>query len=166
MQLTKIPRGREGNRSIHAAPVPDPNASAALRFRPYATYDGRRDGLAIRTSRGEEMKARRVHDLKAHAPTDDEIKAWIGSRATDEFGKSVGKVEDVYKVGDSIEWLLIRHRRSHHFLAPVRDAVGTQGSVFLPYTADVIESAPGVQPGRMAEEETLATAAEHYGLKR
>ncbi len=110
------------------------------------------------------MKPRRFHDLSAHAPTDEEITGWIGHKATDEFGKAVGKVEDVYRVGEKLEWLLIRHRRSHHFLAPVRNAVGGEGTVFLPYTAEKIESAPEVKPGSTAEEEILAAAAAHYGL--
>ena len=112
------------------------------------------------------MKAREVHHLKAHAPTEEEITSWIGSKATDEFGKSVGKIEDVYRVGEKLEWLLIRHRRSHHFLAPVLDAVGGEGSVFLPYTSEMIESAPEVRPGRLADEETLVAAADHYKLDR
>ena len=110
------------------------------------------------------MKPRTVHHLASHAPTEEEITSWIGNKATDEFGKAVGKVEDVYRVGESLEWLLIRHRRSHHFLAPVKNAVGGDGTVFLPYTAEMIESAPEVQPGRTAEEEILAAAAEHYKI--
>ena len=108
------------------------------------------------------MKPRTVHHLSSHAPTEEEITSWIGSKATDEFGKAVGKVEDVYRVGEALEWLLIRHRRSHHFLAPVKNAVGGDGTVFLPYTAEVIETAPEVQPGTTAEEEILAAAADHY----
>jgi hypothetical protein len=110
------------------------------------------------------LKPREVHHLHAHAPTDDEITAWIGAPVTDEFGKSVGKVEDVYRVGDRLEWLLIKHGRSQHLLAPVKDAVGDRNKLFLPYTSDHIESAQKVVPGRPADEDTLATAAEHYGL--
>jgi hypothetical protein len=112
------------------------------------------------------LKPREVHHLQAHAPTDEEITSWIGAPVTDEFGKSVGKVEDVYRVDGRLEWLLIKHRRSHHFLAPVRDAVGDRNKLFLPYTADQIESAPEVEPGRPADEDTLAAAAEHYGLNQ
>lgn len=110
------------------------------------------------------MKPREVHHLHAHAPTDEEIMAWIGAPVTDEFGKSVGKVEDVYRVDDRPQWLVLKHRRSHHFLAPVKDAVGDRNKLFLPYTADVIESAPEVTPGRPADEDTIAAAVEHYGL--
>ena len=112
------------------------------------------------------MKPREVHHLHAHAPTDEEITAWIGARVTDEFGQSVGKVVDVYRVEDRLEWMLIKHRRSHHLLAPVKDAVGDHKKLFLPYTADHIESAPEVEPGRPADEDTLAKASAHYGLER
>lgn len=115
---------------------------------------------------GGQLKPREVHHLHAHAPTDEEIKTWIGAPVTDVFGKSVGKVVDVYDGGDRIEWLLIKHRRSHHFLAPVKDAVGDHNKLFLPYAADHIEAAPEVDPGHAASEQTLAAAAEHYGLDR
>ena len=108
------------------------------------------------------MKPRTVHHLASHPPTEAEITAWIGHKAVDEFGKAVGKIEDVYRVGDKLEWLLVRHRRSHHFLAPVKNAVGGDGTVFLPYEHEVIESAPEVQPGSTADEATLAAAAAHY----
>ncbi len=114
--------------------------------------------------RNPQMKPRSFHKLSAHAPTDAEITEWIGSRATDEFGKSVGRIEDVYRVGEKLQWLLVRHRRSHHFLAPVRDAVGSGGSVFLPYTAEVIETAPEVVPGEEASEAVLKAATDHYGI--
>jgi sporulation protein YlmC with PRC-barrel domain len=112
------------------------------------------------------LKPREVHHLQAHAPTDEEITSWIGAPVTDEFGKSVGKVEDVYLVDGRLEWLLIKHRRSHHFLAPVKDAVGDHQKLFLPYTAEHIESAPETEPGEPAGEDTLAAAQAHYGLKR
>lgn len=105
---------------------------------------------------------RQVHHLQSHPPTDEEITSWIGFKATDELGSGVGKVEDVYRVDDRLEWLLIRHGRSHHFLAPVASAVGSNGTVFLPYTQEVLESAPEIEPGEEAPEEALAAAAEHY----
>lgn len=110
-------------------------------------------------------KARQVHHLQSHPPTDEEITSWIGFKATDEFGTGIGKVEDIYRVDGKLQWLLIRHRRSHHFLAPVANAVGSNGSVFLPYTQDVVESAPEVEPGESAPDEALAAAAEHYKLR-
>lgn len=49
---------------------------------------------------------------------------------------------------------------------PVASAVGSGGSVFLPYDHEVIESAPEVQPGNQLDEGALTAAAEHYKLKR
>lgn len=112
------------------------------------------------------MKPRSVHHLASQAPTDDEITGWIGFKATDEFGRAVGRIEDVYRVDGAVTWLLLRQRRSRHFLAPVRGAIGSGGSVFLPFTHEVIESAPEIQPGETASAEILDAAAEHYGLDR
>lgn len=109
-------------------------------------------------------KPRKVHHLQAQAPTEGEIRSWIGNKATDEFGRGVGKVEEVYREGEELRWLLIRHRRSHHFLAPVANAVGSGGMVWLAYTQDVIESAPQVQPGSRPSDEALAAAAKHYKI--
>ncbi len=78
------------------------------------------------------------------------------------MGKTVGKVEDVYAVEGHPEWLLIKHRRSHHFLAPIAEAIGGGDRVFLPYTAEVIETAPEVDPGAEANELVVAAAREHY----
>lgn len=110
------------------------------------------------------MKPREVHHLHAHAPTDEEITSWIGAPVSDELGKSVGKIEDVFRVNGKLEWLLIRHRRSHHFLAPVKDAVGDPHKVVLLHEFDHIESAPETKPGETADEDTIAAAKAHYGM--
>jgi hypothetical protein len=100
----------------------------------------------------------------AHALTRDEVLAWIGFKAVDENGHAVGKIEDVYAVDDRPEWVLVKHHRSHHFLAPIADAIGGGDQVFLPYDKEKIESAPEVDPGLSASEAVIAVAREHYGL--
>jgi ribosomal 30S subunit maturation factor RimM len=95
--------------------------------------------------------------------TREEVLAWVGFRVTDENGHSLGRVEDVYAVGDP-EWILVRHRRSHHFLAPLRDAIGGNDQVFLPFAKETIESAPEVDAGAPASEAVIAAALTHYGL--
>jgi hypothetical protein len=110
------------------------------------------------------VKPRTLHPLESHAPTREEVLNWVGSRVTDELGKPVGKVEDVLSTGERVEWLLIRHRRANHLLAPVAGAVGGGRSVFLPYPGERIATAPDVPAGRTADPETLARAREHYGL--
>jgi hypothetical protein len=100
----------------------------------------------------------------AHAPTRDELLAWVGFKVTDENGHSIGKVEDVYAVADEPAWLLVRHHLSHHFLAPIGQAIGGNSQVFLPFRKDVIESAPEVDPGAPASALVVAAAREHYGL--
>ncbi len=99
----------------------------------------------------------------SHEPTVEEVISWVGFKATDEMGRSVGRVEDVYAVDGNPEWLLIKHRRSHHFLAPLAEAVGGGDQVFLPYDRETIESAPEVDPGEAANGAVLAAARGHVG---
>ena len=103
-------------------------------------------------------------DSHAHALTRDEVLAWVGFKVTDENGHSIGKVEDVYAVEGNPEWILVKHRRSHHFLAPLREAIGGNDQVFLPFAKETIESAPEVDHGAPASEEVIAAARSHYGL--
>lgn len=110
------------------------------------------------------MKPRSLHPLDPQARTREEVLSWVGNRVSDELGRSVGKVEDVLSLGGSIEWLLIRHRRAHHLLAPIVGAAANGRTVFLPYTLETIAGAPEVDPGRTADPETLARARAHYGL--
>jgi len=114
--------------------------------------------------RDEDAEIREAADPPdfTHEPTVDEAAAWVGWKAIDEQGRSVGKVEDVYSVEGHPEWLLIKHRRSHHFLAPLGDAIAGGDQVFLPYDHETIESAPEVDPGTPANEMILARAHEHY----
>lgn len=100
----------------------------------------------------------------AHAPSPDELLSWIGFKVTDENGHVIGRVEDVYAAGETAEWLLVRHHRSHHFLAPVGQAIGGNGQVFLPFDKELVESAPEVDSGAPASEFVVAAAREHYGL--
>ncbi|MFN8111653.1 MAG: hypothetical protein U0R51_00495 [Solirubrobacterales bacterium] len=100
----------------------------------------------------------------AHAPTAEEIAGWTGDRVTDETGHHVGKVEGVYDVEGRPEWLVVKHHRSHHLLAPVAGAIGGGGQVMLPFAADRIEAAPGVEPGAPASAELIEAARAYYGL--
>lgn len=111
------------------------------------------------------MKPRNVHHLHAHAPTLDEVMSWIGFKATDVVGTQIGKVEDVYTVDGKAEWLLIK-RRSHHILAPVKDAIGSGGNVLIPFDMDKVEGAPEVVPGKNVPDSVLEEARVHYGVGR
>jgi len=119
----------------------------------------RKDATPVPHAKDDELTG----GAHAHVPTRDELLGWIGFKVTDENGHAIGKVEDVYAVGDRPEWLLVRHHRSHHFLTPIGQAIGGNGQVFLPFDRDVIESAPEVDPGAAASELVIAAAREHYG---
>ncbi len=125
------------------------------------------DAAPVRQPKDEEIAAD-VPGIErlSREPTTDEVVSWVGFKATDEMGKSIGRVEDVYAVEGSPQWLLIKHKRSHHFLAPLQDAITGGDQVFLPYDHETIESAPEVDPGEHASDAVPSAAREHYGLLR
>jgi len=121
-----------------------------------------KDAAPVRQPQSDETPDVPGIERLSHEPTVDEVVSWVGWSATDEMGKAIGKVEDVYAVEGHPEWLLIKHKRNHHFLAPLDEAIGGGDQVFLPYARDVIESAPEVDPGAEANEMVVAAAREHY----
>ncbi len=122
----------------------------------------RKDAAPVRQPLSEEAPDVPGIERLSHRPSTEEILTWVGWNATDENGRSVGKVEDVYAVDGRPEWLLIKHRRNHHFLAPLEQAIGGGDRVFLPYRHDVLGGAPEVDPGGEADPSVIATALEHY----
>lgn len=122
----------------------------------------KKDAAPVRQPQSEEAPEVPGIERLSHKPTVDEVVSWVGWAAVDEMGKSVGKVEDVYAVEGHPEWLLIKHKRSHHFLAPLDEAIGGGDQVFLPYSHEVIESAPEVDPGAPASDVVLSVARDHY----
>jgi hypothetical protein len=93
-------------------------------------------------------------------PPAQAAEAWIGWKAVDEFGRSAGRIEGL--VGD--EWLIVRGRRGHHFLAPTHDAIAGGAQVFLPYEHDLIISAPEVTSFEEVEPAAIDEARRHYAL--
>ncbi len=95
-------------------------------------------------------------------PHESEVAAvgreWIGWKVTDELGRAVGRVEGTA----GSEWLVVRDRRGRHLLAPAHEAIGGGASVFLPYEADVISSAPRLGPEPNPDASTSRAAREHY----
>ncbi len=120
----------------------------------------RKDAAPVAHPRDDEFAG----NAHAHPLTHEEVLAWVGFKVTDENGHAIGKVDDVYAVAGNPEWVLVRHHRSHHFLAPLGDAIAGNDQVFLPFAKETIESAPEVDPGAAASEEVIAAARAHYGL--
>jgi hypothetical protein len=83
---------------------------------------------------------------------------WTGWKVTDEFGRAVGKVESA----EHPEWLVVRDRRGRHLLAPSAGAIGGNESVFLPFEANLISSAPRLGNPDEPDEATAAAARSHY----
>jgi len=83
---------------------------------------------------------------------------WTGWKVTDEFGRTIGKVESAAHP----EWLVVRDRRGRHLLAPSAEAIAGGESVFLPYEADLIAAAPRLDGAGAPDEATAAAARVHY----
>lgn len=131
MYLEKVPRGREGARPIDAPPVAHPHGPSHI--------------------------ATQIHP-HGYEPPPPQLDSWVGWKATDEFGRTVGRIEGL--VGD--DWLIVRDRRGNHFLVPAADAIAGGASVFLPYEHDVIVSAPQVRSFDEVEQGAIEAAREHY----
>jgi len=168
MQLDLIPRGRRNPRAIDAAPVPEPHGPG------HEYTDGIRQEHA--EGSGERIAVPIVHappdpaaDLEPGAavataeppapePETLAVADWTGWKVTDEFGRTVGKVESAAHP----EWLVVRDRRGRHLLAPSAEAIAGGESVFLPYEADLIAAAPRLDGAGAPDEATAAAARVHY----
>ena len=168
MQLDLIPRGRRNPRAIDAAPVPEPHGPG------HAYTEGTRHEHA--EAPGERVAVPIVHapaepepepdagvavaTAEPPAPEPETIAApdWTGWKVTDEFGRTVGKVESA----SHPEWLVVRDRRGRHLLAPSAEAIAGGESVFLPYEADLIAAAPRLDGAGAPDEQTAAAARAHY----
>jgi len=83
---------------------------------------------------------------------------WTGWKVTDEFGRTIGKVESAAHP----DWLVVRDRRGRHLLAPTAEAIAGGDSVFLPYEADLIAAAPRLDGAEAPDEAIAAAARVHY----
>jgi len=68
--------------------------------------------------------------------------SWIGMRIDDAYGARIGVVNDVYLESDGApRWIFVLRRR---VLIPARDAIAGAGRVWVPYSLELVESAPKV----------------------
>ena len=71
-----------------------------------------------------------------------EALSWIGMRIDDAYGARVGIVHDVYLEPDgSPRWIFTLRRR---VLIPAWGAIAGAGRVWVPYSRELIDSAPKV----------------------
>ena len=132
---------------LAAPPVSMPPAPAPVRTR-----------ASVQTRVPPPRPAPRIGPTPAPAPEAPAETDWTGWKVTDEFGRTVGKVEST----EHPEWLVIRDRRGRHLLAPSYRAIGGGESVFLPYGADLIHAAPRLDGAGAPDEATAAAARAHY----
>jgi hypothetical protein len=94
----------------------------------------------------------------AYPPPEAVGSDWIGWRVTDETGRTAGRVEGT--IND--QWLIIRDRRSHRLIAPSTEAIAGGEAVFLPYSHELIYSAPEVESEESIDRELLERARRHF----
>ncbi len=117
----------------------------------------RKDAMPVPHPKDDELA------LSGDGPQHEDVAGWKGSRATDENGRHIGKVEAVVDVGGAPEWIVVKHH-SHHVLAPVAGAIGGGGGVFLPHEAEKIEAAPGIESHDDVSENAIRAARTYYGF--
>ena len=119
------------------------------------------DATPVRHPHGADHLATQRHS-HGHGPRPVVDTEWIGWKVTDALGRTVGRVEGTLQP----DWLIIRDRRGHHFLAPAEEAIAGGSSVFLPYDHDLIAHAPQVDGEEMPPPERLEEARRHYGISK
>jgi hypothetical protein len=100
---------------------------------------------------------------------------WLGSEVDDVAGARVGRVHGLFADADGGEaaWLIVSLRRRFSLLGrrgvslvalPLRDCAAAAGRVWTAHGAEVIRTAPTVDPTRpLLREHELAICA-HYGI--
>lgn len=96
-------------------------------------------------------------------------RAWIGSRATDNVGSGVGRLEDVWVDAEHGEptWLLIREGRfggGRHRLVPFEGATAGGGQVWLPFDRDTVHSSPEIGSNEILTVALGERLRTHYGI--
>lgn len=97
-----------------------------------------------------------------------EMREWIGRKAMDPYGASLGEVAAVFSGEHSgaPEWLVLAEPGSEEGrLAPLAGAVPTGRQIRVVPTADRVSEAPVARLGEEIDPETKSRAAAHYGLE-
>lgn len=113
--------------------------------------------------------------VAATVPTPGETMTWLGFHVDDVTGARVGRVRGVFTdvPGGEPAWLIVALRRRFSLLGrrrtslvalPLRDCAAAAGRVWTAHAADVVRTAPTVDPTRpLLREHELAICA-HYGI--
>ena len=104
----------------------------------------------------------------ATLPALAEAQKWVGAAATDLDGGKAGAVEGLFLDAESGEpaWLILqlgRWRNTRLVAVPVRDCAGAAFGVWVAQEAEVLRSAPIVDPTRPLRREHELAICAHYG---
>lgn len=100
-------------------------------------------------------------------PDADEVRGWIGSRLDVLGGSSVARIDGFFVDADTEapEWLVVRLGRfGQPTLVPARDAVGAAGKVWVPYSLEMLKSAPRRKAKDSLTRETELELLGHFGV--
>jgi|SRR5215208_1016287 len=103
----------------------------------------------------------------ATGPDAGEVRGWIGDRLDVLGGSSVARVDGFYADAETgrPEWLSVRLGRfGQPTLAPARDAVGAAGKVSVPYSREVLKSAPRRKAKGPLTREAELELLKHFGV--
>ena len=97
----------------------------------------------------------------------DVLLAWRGRTAYDRDGEKLGKIGDLYLDGTtelpayaSVRTGLLGRNES---IVPLRGAEEREGDVHLPFDAELVRSAPSLDPDAALDPEEEHALDEHYG---
>jgi hypothetical protein len=105
----------------------------------------------------------------AAMPSLAEAARWVGADLSDVNGARAGKVESFFVDSGSGDpaWLLARVGRRRHaklVAVPLRECAGAAFGVWVAQNAEVLNTAPVVDPARPLRREHELTICEHFGI--
>jgi sporulation protein YlmC with PRC-barrel domain len=99
-------------------------------------------------------------------PAFDVARKWKGRAVLDRTGSKLGTVLDVYYDAEHDEpgWVLLEDTAGGTRLVPAADAVEHGNELRVPYDRDLVEGAPGMEPGGRLWPQEEAELYAYYGL--
>ena len=105
---------------------------------------------------GNPTKARTAKFVGWDAPTEEQLRSWVGWRVTDVNGSAIGHVESIMRDERGVSsWLVVSEFRlgdGRRFVIPVRDAVAGGGHVWSPHTRDHIRATARITGPRVTRQ--------------
>ena len=100
-------------------------------------------------------------------PDAEEASGWIGARVDDMAGTPVGKIESllVDAAAQTPTWFVIRRGRfGRRSAIPAPFAAHAGGHVWIPFSREVVRTAPDVDANEGLSREDERRLAEHFGV--